>query len=186
MRSLSIATSFALLAACSPPPAEAPARTETPAPTSISVTMNGASDSGVGEALGTVEITQGAGGAVFALSLHSLPAGVHGFHVHETADCSAAMTNGAMTPAGAAGGHWDPQTTGHHAGPDGDGHLGDLPRIEAGADGAVTTSVTAPRITDIAQLHGHALMIHGGGDNYSDTPAPLGGGGPRIACGVIS
>jgi Cu-Zn family superoxide dismutase len=28
-------------------------------------------------------------------------------------------------------------------------------------------------------------MVHTGGDNYSDTPAPLGGGGARIACGVI-
>ena len=28
-------------------------------------------------------------------------------------------------------------------------------------------------------------MIHGGGDNNSDHPAPLGGGGPRMACGVI-
>ncbi|WP_324128836.1 superoxide dismutase family protein, partial [Acinetobacter baumannii] len=28
-------------------------------------------------------------------------------------------------------------------------------------------------------------MIHAGGDNYSDSPQPLGGGGARIACGVI-
>jgi Cu-Zn family superoxide dismutase len=28
-------------------------------------------------------------------------------------------------------------------------------------------------------------MIHAGGDNHSDTPAPLGGGGGRMACGVI-
>ncbi|MBV8452160.1 MAG: superoxide dismutase, partial [Deltaproteobacteria bacterium] len=26
---------------------------------------------------------------------------------------------------------------------------------------------------------------HAGGDNYSDTPLPLGGGGARLACGVI-
>ncbi len=29
------------------------------------------------------------------------------------------------------------------------------------------------------------LVIHEGGDNYSDTPKPLGGGGGRIACGVV-
>ena len=28
-------------------------------------------------------------------------------------------------------------------------------------------------------------MIHAGGDNYSDQPKPNGGGGARIACGVI-
>jgi Cu-Zn family superoxide dismutase len=32
-----------------------------------------------------------------------------------------------------------------------------------------------------------ALMkqIHAGGDNYSDQPKPLGGGGARIACGTL-
>jgi Cu-Zn family superoxide dismutase len=30
-----------------------------------------------------------------------------------------------------------------------------------------------------------SLMIHAGGDNYADQPAPLGGGGTRVACGVI-
>ena len=28
-------------------------------------------------------------------------------------------------------------------------------------------------------------MVHAGGDNYSDMPVPLGGGGARVACGVI-
>jgi Cu-Zn family superoxide dismutase len=28
-------------------------------------------------------------------------------------------------------------------------------------------------------------MIHEGGDNYADEPKPLGGGGARIACGVV-
>ena len=36
-----------------------------------------------------------------------------------------------------------------------------------------------------AQLKGKALIIHAGGDNYSDRPAPLGGGGARVACGLI-
>ena len=37
----------------------------------------------------------------------------------------------------------------------------------------------------LADVKGRAIMIHAGGDNYSDQPAPLGGGGARIACGVI-
>jgi Cu-Zn family superoxide dismutase len=28
-------------------------------------------------------------------------------------------------------------------------------------------------------------MVHAGGDNHADQPAPLGGGGARVACGVI-
>lgn len=35
------------------------------------------------------------------------------------------------------------------------------------------------------EVKGHALMVHMGGDNHSDHPAPLGGGGARVACGVI-
>jgi Cu-Zn family superoxide dismutase len=41
-----------------------------------------------------------------------------------------------------------------------------------------------PHLT-VADVKGRSIMIHGGGDNYSDQPAPLGGGGARIACGVV-
>ena len=41
-----------------------------------------------------------------------------------------------------------------------------------------------PHLT-VADVKGHSIMIHVGGDNYSDQPAPLGGGGARIACGVV-
>ena len=47
-----------------------------------------------------------------------------------------------------------------------------------------TSPVLAPRLK-MADLKGRALMIHAGGDNYADQPAPLGGGGVRWACGVI-
>jgi Cu-Zn family superoxide dismutase len=43
----------------------------------------------------------------------------------------------------------------------------------------------APRLT-VADIKGRAIMIHAHGDNYSDDPKPLGGGGARIACGVIN
>lgn len=36
----------------------------------------------------------------------------------------------------------------------------------------------------LADLAGRALMIHAGGDNFSDQPEKNGGGGARIACGV--
>jgi Cu-Zn family superoxide dismutase len=44
--------------------------------------------------------------------------------------------------------------------------------------------VTATRLT-LKEVRGRSIMIHEGGDNYSDQPKPLGGGGARIACGVI-
>jgi Cu-Zn family superoxide dismutase len=37
----------------------------------------------------------------------------------------------------------------------------------------------------LSEVKGKALMIHAGGDNFADQPKPLGGGGERIACGVI-
>lgn len=53
-----------------------------------------------------------------------------------------------------------------------------------GDDGAATIPVLAPRL-QVADIKGRALMVHAGGDNYSDVPKKLGGGGARIACGVI-
>ena len=85
---------------------------------------------------------------------------------------------------GGAPGHYDPQGTGRHEGPYGKGHLGDLPALYVDQEGRVTVPVLAPRLK-VSDVKGHSLMIHGGGDNYSDQPEKLGGGGPRIACGVV-
>jgi len=180
---LMLASAFAL-AACSQP-AETPAA---PAPEteSISVTLQHATPEGAGDSVGAVEFSDSAGGAVINVDLTGLPPGQHGFHVHENASCAPhAGEHGAMEPAAAAGAHWDPDGAGTHAGPEGEGHLGDLPLIDVGADGRAQLTLAAPRITQVSQLRGRALMIHAGGDNYTDTPAN-GGGGARLACGVIN
>ena len=140
---------------------------------------------GTGESLGTVTLSDGAGGAAVKTALKGLPPGPHGFHVHQNGSCQPTTANNQPVPAGAAGGHYDPQNTGKHEGPEGSGHLGDLPVLQAGADGSANQTLTAPHIKNAAELRGKALMIHAGGDNYSDQPAPLGGGGARIACGVL-
>ena len=127
--------------------------------------------------LGSVMLEEEVGGGVrFTPDLSDiLPAGDHGFHAHVNPACG----DGGQ----AAGGHYDPGNTGRHEGPDGDGHLGDLPRLTSEA-GHVATAVVAPRLT-MSDLYGRALVIHEGGDNYSDSPEPLGGGGARLACGVV-
>jgi Cu-Zn family superoxide dismutase len=94
------------------------------------------------------------------------------------------MKDGKQVPALAAGGHYDPAGANKHLGPQGAGHLGDLPAITVGADGKAVTAVVAARLK-LADVKGRSLMIHAGGDNYSDQPVPLGGGGARVACGVI-
>ena len=147
--------------------------------------VNKVTAQGSGDLVGTVSVAASAGGAVFHVNLRGLPPGPHGFHVHENGDCGPSVANNVSVPAGAAGGHMDPGHAGKHEGPQGAGHMGDLPVLEVAKDGMVVTNVTAPHIKDIEALRGHALVIHAGGDNYADQPAPLGGGGARIACGVF-
>ncbi|WP_160154131.1 superoxide dismutase family protein [Microbulbifer sp. ALW1] len=140
--------------------------------------------SGVGSMLGTVTIRETPYGLVFAPDLKGLPRGLHGFHLHENGSCESAMKEGKSVPGLAAGSHYDPQKTGKHGTPWGDGHLGDLPALYVDNDGKAYEPVLAPRLK-ISDLKGRALMVHAGGDNFSDQPKPLGGGGARIACGVI-
>lgn len=152
----------------------------------IRVPMNRISAEGIGEPIGAVLITQGEGGARFVAELSGLPEAERGFHLHEDGDCSPGPNAQGEVAAGmAAGSHWDPAATKAHRGPEGDGHQGDLPVLVVEADGSAKGTVLAPRITDVAELRGKALMIHAGGDSYGDAPQPLGGGGGRIACGVI-
>jgi Cu-Zn family superoxide dismutase len=150
----------------------------------IEVTMHAVDESGVGRELGTVHISESEHGLVFTPKLRGLPAGLHGFHVHQNPDCSAAMKEGKMSAAEAAGGHFDPDESGRHGAPWGEGHEGDLPALYADADGNALHPVLAPRL-ELDDVRERSLIIHEGADNYADEPKPLGGGGKRIACGVI-
>jgi Cu-Zn family superoxide dismutase len=151
----------------------------------LTVTLYQATRDGTGATIGSVTISGSEAGATFKLALHGLPPGPHGFLVHENADCGPTFINGIRIPAGAAGAPLDPDNTGKHAGPTGDGYLGDLPVLTVAADGTTTQTLTAPRIKNIEVLKGHALVIHIGGDNYSDSPDLVGGTGGRLACGAI-
>jgi len=150
----------------------------------ITVQMHTVDDKGVGQSAGQVVITESPYGLVFTPTLAGLPSGLHGFHVHENGSCDAKEQNGKMVPALAAGGHLDPAGTRRHGPPWGDGHLGDLPALAVDDKGNAAYPVLAPRLK-LADVKGRALMVHAGGDNHADHPAPLGGGGARIVCGVI-
>ncbi|MEX0900124.1 MAG: superoxide dismutase [Cu-Zn] SodC [Gammaproteobacteria bacterium] len=150
----------------------------------ITVTMHSVDREGVGDAVGEVEITHNKHGLVITPALEGLPLGLHGFHLHEHASCAPLEKAGKVTPAGAAGGHYDPEGSGEHGTPWGDGHRGDLPALFVDANGNAEYPVLAPRL-NLKDLDGRALMVHAGGDNHSDHPEALGGGGARIYCGVI-
>lgn len=133
---------------------------------------------GVGESVGSVEIKETADGLLFTALVHGLTPGAHGFHIHDFPSCA----DDGMK----AGGHFDPLKTGKHLGPDNNsGHLGDLPVLMVDADGTAPTPVLAKRLKKLSDIEKHSLMLHDGGDNYSDEPQKLGGGGHRMVCGVI-
>ena len=158
---------------------------QAPAPLVAQMTFTGAAPQ-PGRSAGAIRVTPSDKGAVFTVDLHDIAPGLHGFHVHQAGSCADTLgPAGEQVPAGAAGAHWDPAATGAHHGPHGEGHLADLPRIEAGRDGRAVGALVAPRITDLAALKGRAVVVHVGGDSYSDTPEALGGGGKRLACGVL-
>ena len=148
------------------------------------VTMHAVDAKGMGPAVGSVRIVETRYGLVFHPDLKGLPAGLHGFHVHENPSCASGERDGLSIPALAAGGHLDPQATKRHGEPWGDGHLGDLPALYVADNGTANNPVLAPRLK-LADVLNRSLMIHAGGDNHADHPAPLGGGGHRVACGVI-
>lgn len=149
------------------------------------VEMNLVTSGGIGQSIGTVKISETDKGLEFSPDLKALPPGEHGFHIHAKGSCEPAMKDGKPTAAEAAGGHLDPHNTGKHEGPEGAGHMGDLPVLVVNNDGKATDSVVAPRLKKLDEVKDKALMIHVGGDNMSDSPKPLGGGGERYACGVI-
>ena len=140
---------------------------------------------GVGEPIGVITARDSDQGLELFPDLSGLPAGEHGFHLHNNPSCEAAFNAEGTAVAGlTAGGHWDPDESGRHLGPFGNGHRGDLSRLVVALDGSTPTSVVAPRL-NTEDLNQKALVVHTGGDTYSDTP-PLGGGGARIACGIIN
>ncbi len=148
------------------------------------VTMNRIDANGVGQPVGTVTLSESPQGLVLRPDLKGLPPGARGFHVHQNPDCGPGMNNGQMAAGFAAGGHYDPADTKTHRGPQGQGHLGDLPALVVDQQGNANQPVVAQRLS-MRDVQGRSLMIHAGGDNYADEPQPLGGGAGRIACGDI-
>ena len=161
----------------------------------VVVPIHRVSATGVGEQIGEITFDDGDDisvtdkhydqkALIIRPNISGLAEGPHGFHIHENPSCDPKEKDGKMVAAGAAGGHFDPRHTGKHLGPLGGGHEGDLPKLVVDGDGIANETIIVAGVTT-QDISGRSVMIHEGGDNYSDTPAPLGGGGARIACGVI-
>lgn len=189
MRSFSLSL-LVLLAAC----ADAPETADAPGTAADTTAVPAAS--GSDRAVARIAEVDGSGvtGAVefvdlgdaveVRYNLSGLAAGVHGFHVHQTGDCGADSSG---TPAGAAGGHFNPLASEHGA-PDAartQRHAGDLGNIEADASGRAI----GVRVDSVLSFRGptsilrKAMLVHGGEDDL--TSQPSGDAGPRVGCGVI-
>jgi Cu-Zn family superoxide dismutase len=129
---------------------------------------------------GTVRLVQMADGSVdVTVNLAGVPAGVHGFHVHDKGDCG---DNG-----NAAGGHFNPMTTAHGAPDATPHHAGDFGNVTASADGKVTAQFNTRSIMVAAGENsavGHAIILHANPDDL--VTQPTGNAGARIACGVVT
>ncbi len=114
-----------------------------------------------------------------------LPAGYHGFHIHETGACEPDFT--------AAGGHLNPDDENHPL------HAGDMPVLLVNQDGNAKLYFRTDRFTidELTAGDGTAIIVHEKPDNFTNIPeryAPngpdettlsVGDAGGRLACGVV-
>ncbi|MDH5198474.1 MAG: superoxide dismutase family protein [Gemmatimonadota bacterium] len=127
---------------------------------------------------GTVRFEVVDGRVRITAQLTGLPAGDHGFHIHEFGDCSAAdgtSAGGHFNPAGAA--HGGPAATPRH--------VGDLGNLSADTQGMAEYDRIdgAVRLEGPHSVIGRGVIVHAGRDDL--TTQPTGAAGARLACGVV-
>jgi len=130
---------------------------------------------------GSVQFTQAGDKVLVKVDIRGLkPNAQHGFHVHEKGDCSSG--DGMST-----GGHFNPTASSHGAHGQGPHHSGDLPSLQADADGNVKTTFESSSISlkgGMSNVIGKGLIVHRDPDDYKTQPT--GNSGPRLACAVIN
>lgn len=127
---------------------------------------------------GTVRFTPANGGVRVNAEVSNLSEGPHGYHVHLYGDCSADDGTSAGTHFNFLGSSTNPPADIDRI----TGNLGDLvanARGEASHEALVeNAALTGPK-----SMIGRSVVVHASG-NDPEQP-PIGGAGPRVACGVI-
>ncbi|WAS95989.1 superoxide dismutase family protein [Nannocystis punicea] len=129
---------------------------------------------------GTVQFTRVMGNRLRVRAMiQGLTPGLHGFHIHEFGDCSAA-------DGSSAGPHFNPENK-RHGGPEGpEHHLGDLGNVMADAGGRAAIAMGTDAVTlDTGPrgILGRSVVVHADQDDLMTDPS--GNSGGRLACGVI-
>jgi len=132
-----------------------------------------------GKSIGTITLTQQEDGVLAQINVSNLPAGKHGFHVHQ----SPIKNNDFAT----AGSHFNPTGKEHgHLNPNGL-HIGDFQNLEVAADGTAKVEMKLANASltkgDEHSILGASLIIHADEDDQKSDPS--GNSGDRIAGGNI-
>ena len=148
-------------------------------PTATAVMVSTAGDS-----IGHVALTQTPNqGVLIDITVSGLEPGAHGFHIHGMGSCE-------LPDFDSAGGHYAPRGDAHGVlHPEGS-HAGDLLNLVVPESGHVRVHQLAAHVSLVPGVHGtlmdedgSAFIIHANPDDYASQPS--GGGGPKLACGVI-
>ncbi len=152
-----------------------------PAPSAPAVTAEASATlaSKDGSIHGMVSFTETADGVAVVAHVEGAPPGVHGFHIHETGDCSADDFT-------SAGGHFNPAGVPHGGPDDVERHGGDLGNIEVAEGGHGHLEISSDIITlgeGANSVIGRGVILHADADDL--VSQPTGAAGARLACGVI-
>lgn len=136
-----------------------------------------------GREIGNARLEQGPTGLLIRMEIApgGLTPGWHGLHLHEKGDCS---DIGAYQ---LSGGHHGKEAGAHGLmNPDLGPEPGDLPNAWAAADGSAGYEAFTLLTELVPALGGDGLsiIVHAGEDDHRSQP--IGGAGPRVACGVVS
>ena len=133
------------------------------------------------DAKGNATFSEADGKVTLEAKLSGLKPGIHGIHIHEKADCSAA-------DGSSAGGHWNPTFKKHGKLGEGEAHQGDIGNFTADVDGNGTVLFTTDKwcigCADATKnIIGKGLIVHQDPDDYVTQPS--GNSGARVACSAI-
>ena len=134
-----------------------------------------------GQPAGTATLLNDARGLRIIVNATGMTPGAHGFHLHTVGKCEAPGFT-------SAGGHLNPDNRKHGTMAAGGAHLGDLPNLQIGANGAGSATEIVPggpgALGSIFDGDGTAVVVHAQPDDYRTDPT--GNAGDRVACGVFS
>lgn len=135
-----------------------------------------------GKEVGRVHIEHMPSATLFLLTLHDMPPGVHGIHIHAVGKCEPPSFD-------SAGAHFNPGGSQHGMKNPKGPHAGDLPNITIPDSGKLETTIMVAGARQwtgeggILDGDGASLVIHANPDDYMTDPS--GNSGARIACAKL-